>query len=476
MEFLQFPYILQEKCHIIPDQPVIVGVSGGADSMCLLHLLLKFRFSVLAAHLDHKIRETSGDDANFVHNYCHSNNIPFILQELNVSKYCEEKKLSIEEGARNQRYEFLFDCAKEHKAQGVLSAHHSDDQVETILMHFLRGAGLSGLKGMKEITFLTQFSKTIPLIRPLLEFSRRQIENYCEENHIPFVTDQTNTDTTIFRNKLRHDLIPLLEEYNPRFKEVILRGSMSLYADFDFINEMVGSELENMIVLQHSSHVILDLDAIRGMPRGFRWNALRRVLKILRNDIRDFDFDTIRRLDEFLLQESTKKLELAGGLEARKACGNLMICNSDYESPVIEYPQSIGEVYPTSYPWDIKMINKWVLAVLETSYEDIIKNKVFSENPYEVYIDGGSVREELFLRNPKPGDRIQPLGLGGHRAKISDIFINRGIPIDARLAYPLMCNSERIVWIPGVTISECCKVTENTKKILHLKMTKMQEN
>jgi tRNA(Ile)-lysidine synthase len=444
--------------------------------MCLLHLLHNFRFSVIAAHLDHKIRATSGDDAIFVHNYCQSNKIPYILQELNVKKYCKEKKLSIEEGARNQRYGFLFDSAKEYKAQGVLIAHHSEDQVETILMHFLRGAGLSGLKGMKEITFLTQFSKTIPLIRPLLVFSRRQIENYCEENHIPFVTDQTNTDTTIFRNKLRHDLIPLLEEYNPRFKEVILRGSMSLYADFDFINEMVVSELENIIVLQHSSHVILDLDAIRGMSTGFRWNALRRVLKILRNDIRDFDFDTICRLDEFLLQESTKRLELAGGLEARKTSGNLMICDSDYESPVIEYPQSTEEVYLTAFPLDIKMANNWVLAVLETSYEEVNKQKIYFGKPYDIYIDSESVRGQLILRNPNPGDRIQPLGLDGHHAKISDIFINRGIPIEARLAYPLICDSERIVWIPGVTISEWCKVTENTKKILHLKMIKVQEN
>ncbi len=155
MEFLQFPIFLQEKCHISRDQPVIVGVSGGADSMCLLDLLHRNNFSVIVAHLDHKIRASSGEDAAFVRDYCEANNIPIIIKKVNVITYCSKEGISIEEGARNKRYGFLLDSARKFDAKAVLIGHHADDQVETILMHFLRGAGLSGLKGMTTHNFAT---------------------------------------------------------------------------------------------------------------------------------------------------------------------------------------------------------------------------------------------------------------------------------------------------------------------------------
>jgi tRNA(Ile)-lysidine synthase len=220
MELPLFSQIMQDKCQIDHGQLLIVGVSGGMDSMCLLHLLHKSGYSIVAAHFDHSLRDTSSEDARFVQNACDLWSIPLELKKVDVNKYCKEHGQNIEEGARDLRYEFLFDTAKNKGASAVLVAHHADDQVETVLMHFIRGAGLSGLKGMKYTSLLRQFSKTIPIIRPMLDVTRKSIEIYCEENKIPFVMDKTNTDITFFRNRLRYELIPRWKLIIPVFERL----------------------------------------------------------------------------------------------------------------------------------------------------------------------------------------------------------------------------------------------------------------
>ena len=149
--------------------------------------------------------------------------LPFVSESADVRGYAEEHKLSLEEAARMLRYRFLFAQARAHRAGAVAVGHTADDQVETILMHFLRGAGLAGLKGMAGRTLLPEFDREIPLVRPILHLWRHETEAYCREHDLQPVHDPSNTDETYFRNRLRHSLIPELEKYNPRFKETLLR-------------------------------------------------------------------------------------------------------------------------------------------------------------------------------------------------------------------------------------------------------------
>jgi tRNA(Ile)-lysidine synthase len=465
---------MQDKCQIEHGQFLLVGVSGGMDSMCLLHLLHKNGYSVIAAHFDHSIRENSSEDALFVQNVCELWSIPFMLKRMNVKEYCRENGQNIEEGARNLRYEFLFDAAKNNSTSAVLVAHHADDQVETVLMHFIRGAGLSGLKGIKYKSFLEQFSKTIPIIRPLLDISRKQIYSYCIENQIPFIEDQTNTDITFFRNRLRHELIPELETYNPRFRETLIRTTHSLQADHDLVNDMVSIEWENVVLENQTSFIKLNLVKIRAQSKGLRWNVIIKAVKILRPDIRDFDQSVLIRLDELITEPiDGKRIDLINHLESYISHDSLLICESGYKEPVQLFPQYYEIHQILGFPLEMDFSNGWQLhgsiSANNMKMESIPKNL----SNYEAFLDDDSIEGEVILRNILPGDRIQPLGNGGHHTKISDIFINHRIPKDARQAYPILCDSSEIIWVPGIMISEKCKVTPDTKKILHLRFTKV---
>jgi tRNA(Ile)-lysidine synthase len=474
MELPLFSQIMQDKCQMDHDQLLIVGVSGGMDSMCLLHLLYKSGFSIVAAHFDHSLRDTSSDDARFVQNACDLWGIPFELKRMDVNKYCKEHGQNIEEGARNLRYEFLFDTAKNKGASAVLVAHHADDQVETVLMHFIRGAGLSGLKGMKYTSFLRQFSKTIPIIRPLLDVTRKSIEIYCEENKILFVMDKTNTDVTFFRNRLRYEVIPQMETYNPRFRETLIRTTHSLQADYDLVNDLVSKEWEKVIIEFQSRFIKLNLAQLRSLSKGLRWRVIIKAIKILRPDIRDLDQSVLIRMDEFITGSFYgKRIDLINHLESYMVTDGLLICESGYKEPVRLIPQYYQPAQSLGFPLAMDFSNGWQLK------GSIVENKMneedISKHPsnYEAWLDIDSIHGEITIRKALPGDRIQPLGNEGHHTKISDIFINHRIPKDARQAYPIFCDSKEIIWLPGIMISDKCKVTPATKKILHLRFTKV---
>jgi tRNA(Ile)-lysidine synthase len=474
MELSLFSQIMQDECQIEHDQLLLVGVSGGMDSMCLLHLLYKNGYSIMAAHFDHSIRENSSSDALFVQNKCIEWGIPCIVKKMDVKEYCRENGQNIEEGARNLRYGFLLESAKNYSASAVLVAHHADDQVETVLMHFIRGAGLSGLKGMKYTSFLEQFSKTIPIIRPLLNISRKQIHSYCIENQIPFIEDKTNTDITFFRNRLRHELIPELENYNPRFRETLIRTTHSLQADHDLVKDLVSNEWEKVVIEIQTSFVKLNLAQLRIQSKGLRWNLIIKAIKNLRPEIRDFDQSVLIRVDELITGANEwKRIDLVNHLESYIAENGLLICESGYKEPIRVFPQYSEINRILGFPLEMDFSNGWQLK------GDISTNNMKMESipkhpsNYEAWLDNDSIEGYVILRNILPGDRIQPLGNGGHHTKISDIFINHRIPKDARQAYPILVDSREIIWLPGIMISEKCKVTHNTKKILHLRFTKV---
>jgi len=186
---------------------------------------------LVIAHLDHGIREEAKADAKVVQDFADERKLPFRLRQVDVNSYSDSKGLSTEEAARILRYRFLFEAAKSAQAQAVVVGHNADDQVESVVMHLLRGAGISGLKGMLPYTINSEWSDEIPLVRPLLNTWRKEIMTYCSDNDIEPVFDISNEDTTYFRNRLRQKLIPELETYNPQFRKVIWRMSQTLAGD-----------------------------------------------------------------------------------------------------------------------------------------------------------------------------------------------------------------------------------------------------
>ena len=228
--------LLSEKCGLSRDLPVIAGVSGGPDSMCLMNVLRKAGYRIIVAHFNHKLRPDSDTDANIVEQTAARLNLVSVIQCGDVRAFADARKLSLEEAARIMRYRFLMEQAHRFHAQAVAVGHTADDQVETVLMHFIRGAGLAGLKGMNYRTIIKMFDPEIPIVRPLLDLWREETVVYCAANGFRPRHDPSNASMDFFRNRLRHLLIPSLESYNPRFREVLWRTSRSLAADYEIIS------------------------------------------------------------------------------------------------------------------------------------------------------------------------------------------------------------------------------------------------
>jgi tRNA(Ile)-lysidine synthase len=221
---------LIEKCGLEPSLSLVVGVSGGADSVSLLDILIKLNWKVLVAHFDHHIRAESTQDAQFVGQLAERYQVPMLPGEAEPDSLVNKPGFSVESAARDARYRFLFHQAQKHAAQAVVVAHTADDQVETALLHLLRGSGLDGLAAMNYRGVVDAWSKNIPLVRPMLDIWRSQVEAYCSMNHLQYVQDHTNQDVTYLRNRVRLELIPMLEQINPQFK-VGLQQLSTLIAD-----------------------------------------------------------------------------------------------------------------------------------------------------------------------------------------------------------------------------------------------------
>src|SRR5688572_30367025 len=231
--------ILRDQCGLSRGQPVVAGVSGGPDSLCLMSVLRKAGYPVIVAHFNHKLRPDSDTDANIIERTAARLNLRSVIESRDVRAYAEEEKLSIEEAARIMRYRFLMKQAHRSNAQAVAVGHTADDQVETVLMHFIRGAGLTGLKGMNYRTIIHMFDPQIPVVRPLLDMWREETIVYCAANGLRPRHDPSNASLDFFRNRLRHLLIPTLESYNPRFREVLWRTSRSLAGDYEVLSQVL---------------------------------------------------------------------------------------------------------------------------------------------------------------------------------------------------------------------------------------------
>ena len=228
-------------------QPVIVGVSGGADSLCLLDCLHRLRYSLVLAHFDHQLRADSGEDADFCREMAERYGIQAAIEAGDVRAFADQGR-SLEEAARLLRYRFLARTANKHGATVIATGHTADDQVETILMHFLRGSGPSGLSGMLPSTALDDWvdipeGEGVDLIRPLLELTRAQTSGHCREQGLAPIEDSTNQDPSFFRNRLRHELLPELETYNPGVRNVLLRTGHVMSAIAQLHKDLVRSSL-----------------------------------------------------------------------------------------------------------------------------------------------------------------------------------------------------------------------------------------
>ena len=464
--------ILLDQCGLDPARPVLAGVSGGPDSLCLLGVLQEAGYRVIVAHFNHQLRPEADQEAASVSVRARRLGLPFVSDSADVGGYARERSLSLEEAARTLRYRFLFAAARQHAAQAVAVGHTADDQVETVLMHFLRGAGLSGLKGMEYRTLLPVFDPLIPLVRPLLSLWRADTESYCREHALAPHFDASNTDQTYFRNRLRHALVPELEKYNPRFKEALLRMAQILQSDHAALEEIVGSAWKELVLESRETWVAFDRAGLAALARGLRRNLIRRAAETLRPASRDFGFDALERAAVFVESPAGGQIDFVNGLFLFTEKGKTYLAAYEADLPFAQWPQVSQETFIT-IP-ELGLGNGWVLTKEEMPMdaEGWIKNT----EAWSAWLDADRLPSgSLVIRPCRPGDVFSPLGMGGQRKKIRDFYINFKIPRRARTHWPLVCAGEQVIWVAGCRIAHPFRITPATKNILHLEIKKLPE-
>jgi tRNA(Ile)-lysidine synthase len=463
--------ILQQECNLLTSDLLVVGVSGGPDSLCLLHLLNSLGYQLVAAHMNHKLRLEADSEAMFVERFTGELGIRFIGTEQNVQSYATEHSFSIEEAARWVRYQFLFEQAEKEGAAAVLVAHNADDQVETILMHLLRGSGLAGLAGMAYQTLPNAWSDSIPLLRPLLSMRRNEIMQYLSANNIVPAFDPSNLDVTYFRNRLRHELLPVLESYNPQIRQNLLRQSHILRDDYSALQALVDEAWRSSLISQETGYLAFHRAGFVGLPVAIQRFFLRRAVGCLLPGLIDVGFDCIERGRQFLHEDrSSGRVNLYSGLWLVCEREVVWLTFSPADLPISNFPAlTPGEIITLGIPSLVELNDGWILMVEIPADAGIaINQSAVNIDPYQAWLDVTALPEPLLLRSRKPGDRLQPMGMNGHSIKLSDLMINLKLPPRARKTWPLVCSGDQVLWVPGYRQSGTAAVTPGSKSLVHL--------
>lgn len=469
MDLKKFQKIVNAQCGVKRNSAVIVGVSGGPDSLALLDLLNKCGIKVIAAHFNHQLRSAADDDETKVRNFSVKRKIIFEAGRRNIKLLAVKNKRSIEEQARISRYEFLFSVAKKYHAGFVAVGHNADDQVETILMHLLRGSGLDGLCGMQVSTQEPEWGEAV-LIRPLLPFWRIEIDEYCKLTDLQPVHDASNQESIFFRNRIRNELIPYLLTFNSKVKMQLYKMAEVLKGEKDIINFSVKAVNEKLKPEKEKELIRIDFKDFSDLPIGLQREVLRMYIKDFYPQERDIDFDLIERGRSFLKKNLNGSELLFGNLVIEKDGESIFLKKGNHKLPLGKYPQIEKAIKFQEIPVSNELNAYWQIEISEVTPGK--QAEVGNEDPFQAFVDADKLKQPLIARISKPGDRFAPLGMKGKTIKLSDFWINRKLPRKYRGLYPLISDQERIVWIPGFQPSEDVRMDGSTKRILKIEVRK----
>ncbi len=467
---------LEGNCQVEPGSRLLVGVSGGPDSICLLHSLCRLNYEIVVAHLDHQLRPESTEDAEYVQEFAVSKNLTFTSSKVDTLAYAQSHALSIEEAARELRYNFLFQQAKEFKVKAVLVAHTADDQIETVLMHLLRGSGLAGLGGMPWRR-ITPWNDDIPLVRPFLGMWRKEVLDYCEQNDLQPRFDLSNLDTIHFRNRLRHELIPFLQSYNPNIQRLLWQMVQTLQADREVLESVTEIAWKDCLAEQGEGHVGLWLNLFLEFPLGLQRGLIRRAIAQLRPGLRDIGFDAVEKTLSFIQSPpASRQADLVAGVRCMIEPDRILLADWLDQGLNPDWPQMLGEETDLPLTKELDIGRGWVFHAEPLAVGDQFNEEIYcNRDPFIAYIDADTLFSEISIRTRKPADRFSPLGMDGGSLKLADFMINEKLPRRARKNWPLICAGEQIVWVPGFRIGHQFRVRTDSKKIIQIRLSKRME-
>jgi tRNA(Ile)-lysidine synthase len=467
---------------------VVVGVSGGADSLCLLHLLVRLagerKLRLHVAHLDHGLRGSeSAADAEFVHDAAVAWDLPVSVERL-APGALDTPGLSLEEAARNARYAFLIRVARRSGAAIVAAGHNADDQAETVLMHFLRGSGVAGLRGMLPKTGLGDYrlagaaaeqgfgAETGPLlVRPLLGVTRAEIDAYCLAHGLLPRYDATNADATYYRNRLRHELLPLLESYNPGIRGVLQRTAEVMAGDYEVLREGVEQAWNAVVLPAPRGEVHFNLIAWRALPLGQQRAIIREAVARLRHHLRNINWTHVERAVWLAREGQTgQSATLAAGL-ALHLRYERMVVGPEVLPQQVGGPR-VGEAIQLVSPGVTRLAGGWRVEVELISAGLLPADYNRNTDPWCAFLDADVLGGTLILRPRVPGDVFQPHGLRGHAARVNEFMINARIAREERASWPLLIAGWGVAWLCGLRLDERAIVQEKTRRVWRVRFIK----
>ncbi|MGZ3673433.1 MAG: tRNA lysidine(34) synthetase TilS [Ktedonobacterales bacterium] len=480
--------------------PLVVAVSGGADSLCLLGTLLALREQessvapgeIVVAHLDHRLRGAEGEqDAAWVAAFARELGLRCEPGTADVPALARAERRSLEDAARHARYAFLRRVAAEVGAERICTGHTRDDQAETLVMHWLRGSGLDGLSGMPPLAG--------DIARPLLDLTRGDTVAYCAARGWAPRTDATNADTTYLRNRIRHELLPALEQYNPNLRQTLVRNAALIAEDERYLEAQTDRAWEDVLsdTSPSTNAIALDLVELCVLPGALRQRVLRRAARRLtaRDTAQALEARHLLLLDDLIAQRRTgATLDLPAGLRVTRGYTALTFTlssnpsaiahatDSDASGDITPQPLALpvpGEVELPDAGWRIRAWHSVGPPGSEVSAQpDPPELPAFAfggtygsvgHAETRAYLDADVAGDTLLVRTWRRGDHFRPLGMR-HEKKVQDYFTDAKVPRELRGQLPLVFNKDHLLWIAGLRIDDRVRLTERTRRILVLQL------
>lgn len=428
---------------------VVVGLSGGPDSTFLLQLLLIiqniFDIKIYAAHLNHKLRGKEADaDEEFVKEFCKKNKIECLIDKKDIRKIAQEKKQSIEETARIERYKLFNEALQKFKANKIATGHTLNDNAETMIFNFIRGSGVSGLRGIPV--------KRDNIIRPLLGLTKEEILDFLKKENVPFRVDSTNLEEVFTRNFIRNKIIPLLSEINPSLYETLSITSDLLRLLEKYI-QVEEAKFEKLFVTKKADKFLkIKIEDNIDYKNYLMLDLIRKRINSVFNI--QVGYERTKEIVNLIKQDKGTTIQINEKTIALKERNSILILvEPEFEGInfSVTYDSKLQKYYGSYFEFKISSAS--------------VKEAKLSDNPLVEFFDADKVKHKLILRNWKPGDKFVPLGMK-YSKKVSDILTDAKVPFVFKKQILVLCDGPEIIWLVGIRLSEKYKVTNETKKVI----------
>jgi len=437
---------------------VVAALSGGPDSTALLHALAqlrgKLRCRLRAAHVHHGIRGAEADaDAKAAAAMARKVGVPFSQYRADVPRYADSRRLSVEAAGREVRYRLLESVANRFGANRIATAHTVNDQAETVLLNLLRGTGPRGLAGIPPIRGR--------IIRPMIGVTREAVEQYCESQQLSYRIDESNRDVAFTRNRIRHEVLPVLERIQPALVSNLSRLAEIMRAEDDLMSEQANNALRG-VASQRPGEVGILLSLFGALAPALQRRVIRAAIAKVKGDELDIELERVEALLQLALGGRTGALvELPGGLRAERTYGEVVIAPAPSEKAV------------STREWTLPVPGQVVLRELGLEITaSRSRAKRPPPSPMAALLNAAKIEGPLLVRTRRRGDRLRPIGMRG-TVKLQDFFVNAKVPRAQRDRVPLILSGNEIVWVVGYRVSEGFKVTERTRRSIRLEAKRL---